>query len=378
MEVIPRGPAQAPGRLASVRDPQVAQKVHEPGWDVYQLSHPQSSRRRHRCAVWDRHRHPAHQRERGDERQHASPHDVVDAVRLPIDDQLEGVYGVLLVEELDERITTIVIIDDNPYDSRLIRRFLKNYRHYRVFEANTSKDGLDIVRQRQPDLVLLDLMMPEMDGFAVMDAIKSDPRTTHIPVVIVSAKTLMTEERRRLEGYAESVWQKGSFSAKDLVSHVVGLVEENAESLDRVKASGEDSATAAVVPEFGQQDRKRILIVDDYEPETRLIRRLLETRPNYQVFEAHSAQEALDLMTRTSPDLVLLDLMMPDVSGEKLLSMLEERKLGKQTPVMIITSKDDLDADTRARLASDVDTIWSKSLLDRSSFLAHIETLLAD
>ncbi|MGC9347956.1 MAG: pyridoxal-phosphate dependent enzyme [Anaerolineae bacterium] len=282
------------------------------------------------------------------------------------------------LEELDERITTIVIIDDNPYDSRLIRRFLEHYRRYRVFEANTSKDGLDLVRQRQPDLVLLDLMMPEMDGFAVMDAIKSDPRTTHIPVVIVSAKTLMEEERRRLEGYAESVWQKGSFSAKDLVSHVVGLVEANGGAVEPTTRTGPDGSQAPILPEFGQQQRKRILIIDDYEPEARLIRRLLETRAQFQVFEAQSAQEALELAAQTSPDLMLLDLMLPDASGEKLLEILQERELAQKTPIMIVTSKDDLDAHVRARLASNVDSIWSKSLLDRSSFLAHVETLLAD
>jgi threonine synthase len=292
------------------------------------------------------------------------------------------------LEELDERITTLVIIDDNPYDSRLIRRFLKNYRHYRVFEANTSKDGLDLVRQRQPDLVLLDLMMPEMDGFAVMDAIKSDPRTTHIPVVIVSAKTLMPEERQRLQGYAESVWQKGSFSARDLVSHVVGLVEENAESLDapssdaasadKAKVQGSITVQSAEVPEFGQLDRKHILVVDDYEPEARLIRRLLETRAQFQVFEAHSAEEALELVIQTTPDLILLDLMLPDVSGEKFLTMLRQQELAEGTPIMVITSKEELGADVRARLVSEVDSIWSKSLLDRSSFLAHVETLLAD
>lgn len=280
------------------------------------------------------------------------------------------------LEELDERITTVVIIDDNPYDSRLIRRLLKNYRQYRVFEANTSRDGLDLVRQRQPDLVLLDLMMPEMDGFAVLDVLKADPRTARIPVVIVSAKTLRPEERARLEQYAASVWQKGSFSARDLVSHVVDLVEEGQRDADE-NAGSLASDAPAPMPQFGHGRRERILIVDSYEPEARLIRRLLETRPHSQVFEARSGAEALALVEQAPPDLIILDLLLPDISGEKLLVMLRSREPTLETPVIVVTARDDLDAQSRAQLATNVDSIWSKSLLDRSSFLMHVEALLA-
>lgn len=276
------------------------------------------------------------------------------------------------LEELDEHITTVVIIDDNPYDSRLIRRFLKNYRQYRVFEANSSKDGLDLVRQRQPDVVLLDLMMPEMDGFAVMDALKSDPRTARIPVCIVSAKSLAPEEREKLEAYAESVWQKGRFSARDLVSHVVGIVEQ-----DQVTSlCGSETAPQKVVRGFGREDETRILVVDDYEPEARLIRRLLETRPGLRVYEAHSGAEALAMAEQVPLNLIILDLVLPDIAGEKLLVMLRARDATEKTPVVVVTAREDIDARTHAQLSSNVDSIWSKSTLDRSSFLSHVDALL--
>ncbi|MGC9521973.1 MAG: pyridoxal-phosphate dependent enzyme [Anaerolineae bacterium] len=294
----------------------------------------------------------------------------------------EGLAATL--EELDERITTVVIIDDNPQDSRLMRRFLNNYRRYRVFEANTSKDGLDLVRQRQPDVVLLDLMMPELDGFAVLDAIKADPRTARIPVVIVSAKTLDPEGRQRLEAYAESVWQKGSFSVRDLASHVVQLVEDAPEGLE-VEAPSPRRQPAPPRPAqvtdsartgFGEQARQRILVVDDYEPEARLIRRLLETRAHFQVFEAHSGAEALALAERVAPHLIILDLVLPDIMGEKLIVLLRARERLSKTPIVVVTARDDLDAKERAQLSVNVDSIWSKSVLDRSSFLSHVERVL--
>jgi threonine synthase len=294
------------------------------------------------------------------------------------------------LEELDERITTIVIIDDNPYDSRLIRRFMTNYRHYRVFEANSSRDGLDLVRQRQPDVVLLDLMMPELDGFDVMDALKADPRTARIPIVIVSAKTLELDERRRLDAYAESVWQKGSFSAKDLVTHVVDLVEDNQRHAGVPHGAGA-RVTGAAIPrmspdadtsEFGHGRRERILVIDGYAPEARLIRRLLETRPSFQVFEVRSGAEALALVEEVEPDLIIMDLMLPDISGEKLLVLLHAHHNARRAPVVVVTAQDTFrdagqEGTTRAQLASNVESIWSKSALDRSSFLSHIEAVLA-
>jgi threonine synthase len=279
------------------------------------------------------------------------------------------------LEELDEQITTIVIIDDNPYDSRLIRRLLKNYRHYRVFEAHNGFDGVDLVRQRQPDLVVLDLMMPEMDGFAVLDELKADPRTAKIPVVIVSAKTLKPDEQEQLQQYAASVWQKGNFSARELVSHVVEIVEHD---VHPAVMSTRSSTDEGLVKTFGLGDRLRVLVIDDYEPEARLIRRLLETRSRFEVLEAHSGQEALDMAEQISPDLVIMDLMLPDITGENLLIMLRTRPETVDIPIIVVTSRDDLEADIRARLSQNVDSIWSKSVLDRSSFLAHIETLLPE
>ena len=132
-----------------------------------------------------------------------------------------------VMDQLDEQITTIVVIDDNAHDSRLIRRLLQSYKRYRVFEAHNGLDGIDLVRQRKPGLVILDLTLPGMDGFSILDELKGDARTREIPVVIVSAKSLTSTEGKHLRRYTESVWQKGNFSARELVDHVIGLLGDN-------------------------------------------------------------------------------------------------------------------------------------------------------
>ncbi len=281
----------------------------------------------------------------------------------------EGVAVAL--EELDEQITTIVIIDDNPYDSRLIRRLLQNYRHYRVFEAHSGRDGLELVRQRVPDLVVLDLMMPEMDGFAVLDALKSDPRTAKIPVVIISAKTLTSADAAYLRRYAASIWQKGNFSAKQLVEHVVELVEEERQAAVVVPSKEVEEEPLG----FGQRSRWRILVVDDYVPEAHLMRRLLETSPHFRVWEAHSGAEALAMIQRSPVDLVIMNLALPDIGGEELVATFRSWERTRDVPIILMVSGE-VSPEVRSRLASRVDSIWSKATFDRSSFLDHVESLL--
>jgi threonine synthase len=134
----------------------------------------------------------------------------------------EGMVATL--QQLDEQITTIVVIEDNPHDSRLLRRLLHSHKRYRIFEAHNGMDGLELVRQQLPDLVMLDLTMPEMDGFSVLEALKADERTREIPVVIISAKSLSHDEWEYLRRYSHSIWQKGNFSPRELAGHVVEML----------------------------------------------------------------------------------------------------------------------------------------------------------
>lgn len=285
------------------------------------------------------------------------------------------------LEQLDEQITTIVVIDDNPHDSRLIRRLLQSHKRYRVFEAHTGVDGLDLIRQRRPELIVLDLTLPDMDGLSVLGALKADERTCEIPVVIVSAKSLTADEWEYLHRHTESIWQKGRFGTRDLVGHVVGMLGDEVDQSDRGHPAETDQAEGDVPrsPDeaFGRDRRPRILVVDDYASDARLMRRLLEISHRFEVIEAHSGAEALAALEQAIPDLVILDLILPDIDGERLLEMLREGAETRDVPVIVVSAKD-LEPSLRAQLAAQADSVWSKSMLDRSSLLAHVETILAE
>lgn len=137
----------------------------------------------------------------------------------------EGLQAAL--EHLDEKTKTVLLIDDNADDALLIRRLLEARKAYRVFHAQDGWEGLSMARQKLPDLIVSDLTMPGIDGFGLVEELKLDPRTRHIPVIVVSAKDITAEERRRLNGHIEAVYQKGSLPPRTFVDQVVSKIEED-------------------------------------------------------------------------------------------------------------------------------------------------------
>ena len=140
----------------------------------------------------------------------------------------EGLQAAL--ENLDEMTTSVLLIDDNPDDALLIRRLLEGHKAYRVYHARDGWEGLAQARQKLPDLIVTDLTMPGMDGFGLIEELKLDPRTKHIPVVVVSAKDVTADERKRLDGHIEAVYQKGSLQLRKFVDQVTQVIEENVEN----------------------------------------------------------------------------------------------------------------------------------------------------
>jgi threonine synthase len=118
----------------------------------------------------------------------------------------------------------IAIVDDNPDARRLVRRILQANGDYTLLEAGTGHQALALARREPIDLMILDLMMPEVDGFAVLEALKADPRTAAIPVIVVTAKELTRQEKERLNGRIRALMQKGDLLNDELLEEVTALV----------------------------------------------------------------------------------------------------------------------------------------------------------
>lgn len=313
---------------------------------------------------------------------------------------LDGLGAAL--KRLDEQVKTIVVIDDNPMDSRLIRRLLQAKKPYRIFEAHNAVEGLKIITERLPDLVVSDLSMPEMDGFALLEALKQDPLTAKIPVIVVSAKDLTLDDERRLAGQTSSIWLKGAFSTRDLVEHVVETLSGSDDALSRDSALSRNDAplpddtagrgrgrtktkeivvAQAATPDSGQlvtsTEVKKVVLIEDNMMDARLISRILQMRLPLDIKQVQRGQEAIEVIKAEAPNLIILDLIIPDKDGFQILEELKRDQRLDRIPVIVVTSKDLSEAEKELLIANNVSSMWQKGKIDREDLIAHVEAQLA-
>jgi len=138
--------------------------------------------------------------------------------------QEEGLLSAL-TQVAPERFPKIAIVEDTLEARRLIRRILQSQGNFTILEAENGREGLDLVKRELPDLVVLDLMMPEMDGFSVIEALRAIPETATIPVIVATAKELTPDEKNRLSGHIQALLQKGDFLNDEFLDEVRSLLK---------------------------------------------------------------------------------------------------------------------------------------------------------
>lgn len=147
-----------------------------------------------------------------------------DYLTKPVDrERLTRVLGKFRANEVSG---PILLVEDNEGMRQVMRRELEK-EGLEVVEAENGQVALERVAAAQPRLILLDLMMPEMDGFAFVEALRNNPAWHSIPMVVVTGKDLLAEERERLNGYVEQVLQKGARQPRELMNQIVALVQRS-------------------------------------------------------------------------------------------------------------------------------------------------------
>ncbi len=219
----------------------------------------------------------------------------------------------------------LVLVVDDEDDSRILLTNLTEECGYRVITADSGELALRRAREVRPDLILLDLMMPQMDGWQVLTALKADPELQNIPVVVASI--VARENRGTL------------FGAVDVLQKPV--VREDL--LRVLKAC----------------PRAKVLVVEDSDLDRCLINECLEGE-RIELRTAANGREALQLLETFSPDLVLLDLLMPEMDGMSFLDLLRRDPRYENLPVFIVTAKE-LDPQERQRLGRLAQAVLKKA-----------------
>ncbi|HUS14723.1 MAG TPA: response regulator, partial [Chloroflexia bacterium] len=243
---------------------------------------------------------------------------------------------------------TVLVIDDDVSTRDVVTRYLQA-EGIQVVSAADGETGLLLARMVRPAVILLDVLLPHVDGWAILAALRSDPELAAIPVVL--ATILDQPEQGIALGAAEYLTKP--IDATRLLTTV-----------RRLSPTARGAARAA----------GRVLLVEDDAPTRALLRRTLEEE-GWQVDEAADGQAALTQMAAPAPDLVLLDLMMPRVDGFQVVQALQADPAWCRIPVIVITAHD-LDAPDRARLTGAVQTILQKGDGTGTALLREVRKLV--
>ncbi|WP_192843165.1 response regulator [Aureimonas sp. AU12] len=236
----------------------------------------------------------------------------------------------------------VLAIDDDPHARELVVRFLTK-EGFAVRTAADGLSGLEMARLLRPDVILLDVTMPKMDGWTVLTELKADPELAGIPVVMI---TILDEHSL---GYA--------LGASD---YLLKPVEWN-----RLKS---------VMTRYRTPDNSLILAVDDDEDALQRTATMLE-RENLNVVTALNGEEALERVALERPGLILLDLVMPVMDGFGFLHALRSREEWRDIPVIVLTSKD-LTTDEFNQLQGQTKQILTKGDVDLRDLAAQIRVMV--
>jgi CheY-like chemotaxis protein len=241
-------------------------------------------------------------------------------------------------------VRPILVVDDDPDSRELLQRTLESD-GFSVVTASTGEEGLELARKLKPSLMTLDVLMPAMDGWSVLQEVKADPELENIPVMMISIA-----------------------GDKDL-GYTLGAVECLTKPVDRDKLRQLASQYAA------QAGGGRALVVDDDEGIRSLFQRAL-SEDGWTVDEAENGAIALALAERNRPDLVLLDLMMPVMDGFEFVMHYRKLEGCRVTPIIVVTAKD-LDQSERENLLGGVERIVEKGALTRQQLLKQVRDLVS-
>jgi len=274
----------------------------------------------------------------------APGHGTTFTVRLPIEVQ-EGRQERGLERARatgDGKAGTVLLIDDDPTVHDLLQRALSR-RGFRVESAWDGASGLSRARELKPDAILLDVLMPGMDGWSVLAALKAHEELAHIPVVMV---TLVDEESL---GF--------SLGATDYLTKPVDP--------DRL---------TALLARLSAKTGATVLVVDDDHAVRERIGRIVAERGWHSVM-AENGQEALERMAELRPDLILLDLVMPEMDGFAFVAALRGDTRWRNVPVVVITSKD-LTREDLSRLNGSVAKVLQKDELGAQTLVEELRGIL--
>ena len=226
----------------------------------------------------------------------------------------------------------VLVIEDSPEQSKIIRHLL-NRQNVNCVVAETGEEALKYSAEEEFDCIILDLNLPDSNGLDILKLVKENPQLTQIPVIVYSSRELTEEDKKFLKAYASSYVHKSDEAFDQLMDETAMFLQSVKEQKNRVSITSKTTNSA-----FNFKGKK-ILIVDDDQRNIYAITSMLE---NYdlKLLTASNGKEAIEELNKYPDiDLVLMDIMMPEMNGLEATQQIRTQERFKQLPIIALTAK---------------------------------------
>jgi CheY-like chemotaxis protein len=269
-----------------------------------------------------------------EERQYGLERGAFSYIRKPLTTEgLEAAFD-RIKEFTEPRVRQLLVIEDNPGEQLSIRELIA-HSDIEISTAGTGSEALGLLSERNFDCIVLDLRLPDMSGFELLDRMQQDEHLQSVPVVVYTGRELSDAEQGELKRKAKSIVLKGVQSPER-------LLDETALFLHRVFADLPPSKQR-MIEQLHESDEplrnRKVLVVDDDIRNIFALNSVLE-RHNMQVINANNGQDAIRLIESTSDlALVLMDIMMPEMDGYETIRRIRTVPAFKRLPIIALTAK---------------------------------------
>jgi len=248
-------------------------------------------------------------------------------------DELEAALD-RLKEFTSTKVRRLLVVEDDPAEQLSVTELL-GYKDIEIVTASSGAEALKAMRESSIDCVVLDLKLPDMSGFELLEVIQSDPDLKHLPIIVFTGRDISDAEESRLKKSAKSIVLKGVRSPER-------LLDETALFLHRVVADLPQSKQA-MLKALHESDEpltgRKVLVVDDDIRNIFALNSLLE-RHHMEVITATNGQEAINLVEGTEDlSLVLMDVMMPEMDGYETMRRIRQQPAFRMLPIIALTAK---------------------------------------
>lgn len=249
----------------------------------------------------------------------------------------------------------ILVVDNNEIERRQIKRLLENS-NFDVIEAKSSEECMQQIESSKPDLIVIDLLANDIDGFQILNTLKNNKNWQNIPVVISTHKELTENQKDELKGNVSKILNKSKTAPIDTLEEVKNI-------LNNIQKKTQNN------------EQKKILVVEDNEAAIVQLKFILN-QYDYLVEVANGGKAAIDFLSNNKTDGVILDLMMPEIDGKKVLDFIRKNERTKELPVLILTAKE-LSVKEKKELSDlNVEFLCVKGSVDKDELMADIEKLV--